>query len=322
MTRYFLGIDAGGTKTHAAVMDQHGAVVGFAGNGCGNWERVGIASVMKTLHEVIGDALAHAKIEMNDLSAATFAMAGVDWDSDQTKMLKELEVFNLPVTPTVMNDAYAVLYAGTPRGIGCASIAGTGGKTVAFDGSQDSSTLGMSLGEGGGAGQLVAEALQILARMQHGQHERTSLMTDVLALTGFSRPTTFFEAIARDHLSLEESIAPLVFEKAAAGDSAAIEVVEVVARQHAWDVLGLVEKMNFTDSIALVRAGGLHTANSAEFNAAFDDVIASSDKAFDTSVLEVPPVSGSLLHAANHSGMPLDENQRQRLFTDSLAKRM
>ncbi|MEY4323200.1 MAG: hypothetical protein RL410_981 [Actinomycetota bacterium] len=322
MTKYFLGIDAGGTKTHAAVMDDSGAVVGFAGNGCGNWERVGVAAVMKTLHEVIGDALKQAKVEKRDLSAATFAMAGVDWDSDQTKMSKELEVFGFPITPTVMNDAYAVLYAGTPRGIGCASIAGTGGKTVACDGTQDSSTLGMSLGEGGGAGQLIAEALQILARMQHGQHKRTPLMADVLDLTGFSKPTEFFEAIARDHLSLEESIAPLVFEKAAAGDIAAIEVVEVVARQHAWDVLGLVEKMAFSSPVALVRAGGLHTANSAEFNAAFEDVIASSKVQFDPSILEVPPVSGSLLHAALSCGSALDEKQRHKLFEDSLAKRM
>jgi N-acetylglucosamine kinase-like BadF-type ATPase len=318
MTKYFLGIDAGGTKTHAAIMNSNGSIVGFSGNGCGNWERVGLPAVVKSLHEVIDQALATAKIDRTDISSATFAMAGIDWDSDAHKMSNELARFGFVVTPSVMNDAYAVLFAGTTNGVGCASIAGTGGKTVAHDGKTNRATLGMSLGEGGGAGHIVADGLQMLARMHHGQYERTSLMDEILKATGFTQEDALFEAIARDHATIDESIAPLFFDAATNGDSAALEVVTSVARQHAWDVVGLADSLDFSSSIPLVRAGGLHTANSVAFNAAFDDVISASRHSFDSTILQVPPVAGSLMHAAQHVGISLDEQQRETLFHDAL----
>lgn len=318
MTKYFLGIDAGGTKTHAAIMNSHGQIVGFAANGCGNWERVGLSVVVDSLHEVINEALEGARIDRNEIVSATFAMAGIDWESDANKMGAELANFGFSINPTVMNDANAVLFAGTTDGIGCASIAGTGGKTVANDGQQIRATLGMSLGEGGGAGHIVAEGLQILARMHHGQHQRTSLMDEVLKATGFAREEDLFEAIARDHIAIDESVAPLIFDAAGTGDSAAIEVVTSVARQHAWDVVGLADTLHFPSSIQLVRAGGLHTADSREFNLAFDEVIEASDHDFSSTILKVPPVAGSLMHASQHVGMPLDDKQRATLFHDTL----
>ncbi len=38
---FFLGLDAGGSKTHALVADETGKVLGFAQGGPGNWQSVG-----------------------------------------------------------------------------------------------------------------------------------------------------------------------------------------------------------------------------------------------------------------------------------------
>lgn len=37
MTRFFLGIDIGGTKSHALIADEQGRAVGFGVGGPGNW---------------------------------------------------------------------------------------------------------------------------------------------------------------------------------------------------------------------------------------------------------------------------------------------
>ena len=41
MTRYFLGIDIGGTKSHALVADDTGQALGLGVGGPGNYEVVG-----------------------------------------------------------------------------------------------------------------------------------------------------------------------------------------------------------------------------------------------------------------------------------------
>ena len=41
MSQFFLGIDAGGTKTHALIADENGRAAGFGSGGPGNWQSVG-----------------------------------------------------------------------------------------------------------------------------------------------------------------------------------------------------------------------------------------------------------------------------------------
>ena len=37
-----LGVDGGGSKTHAVIVDEQGQLLGFATNGPSNWETVGL----------------------------------------------------------------------------------------------------------------------------------------------------------------------------------------------------------------------------------------------------------------------------------------
>ena len=50
------GIDGGGSKTHCVLAEPNGAVAGFATNGPGNWETVGLRGA----GDAIGDALEKA----------------------------------------------------------------------------------------------------------------------------------------------------------------------------------------------------------------------------------------------------------------------
>ncbi len=77
----FLGIDAGGSKTHALIVDAEGNVVGGGVSGPGNWEVVGLDGVCDAYAQAIAMALHHAGIERHDLRAAGYALAGLDWES-------------------------------------------------------------------------------------------------------------------------------------------------------------------------------------------------------------------------------------------------
>lgn len=320
MTSFYLGVDAGGTKTHAAVMSATGQIIGVGVAGTGNWERVGLTAAVRELFQAIDEALADAAISRSEIKFATFALAGIDWPNDQDMMAKAISENGLGCTPKVLNDAYAVLFAGSPTGFGVASIAGTGGKTVASDGHTTKETLGMHLGEGGGAGQIVSTALDLMAQMHHGQRPKTAMFDRVIKELNQKDASSLFQAVARENLGIDEAHAPLFFELAQSGDENAIEVVASTARQHAYDVLGLVSEMDFEGVIPLIRAGGLHTAENSIFDDAFNQIIDGSNYQFASQVLSVVPVVGALMHAAiiSNGGMPQDV--RDQLIRDAMGR--
>ena len=320
MPELFLGVDAGGTKTHAGVMDASGRLLGLGVAPTGNWERVGVAGTVFALSTAIDDALAQFGRRRADITSATFALAGIDWDSDASAMQEVLQGFGLGCRPLVVNDAIAVLLAGTSDGIGCASVAGTGGKTVARDASRTLSTLGMSLGEGGGAGQVVAEALAAIAEAYHGQRAPTPLTSAILELAGMPGQAEFFESVARDGYQVTESFAPTVFALAEEGDAAALEVVQRVARQHARDVVGLVDQLEFAAGpVPVVCAGGLHTAGSTAFASAFEQGLVGSRWPLQVRVLAVVPVVGALVDSVIRATGRITGAQRATLIASATA---
>ena len=54
--RYFLGVDIGGTKSHALIADENGQVVGFGRAGAGNWEAVGYDGLQQVLASITSQA--------------------------------------------------------------------------------------------------------------------------------------------------------------------------------------------------------------------------------------------------------------------------
>ena len=300
MVKAILGIDGGGTKTHAVLVDLDGNILSTAANGGANWERIGIEAVGKSLDELIKSALARAKIGREDIVSSTLALAGIDWPEDEKLFGPTLQSLGLTDRCALVNDSVAALFAGIPNGIGCVSIAGTGGKTAGSDGQQTIQTMGMELGEGGGAGQLVGLALDSIARAHHATGNKTQMYEAIPAAIGFSDPEQFFIAIARGRVHLDEVLAPLIFDLAINGDAAALAVVYQVAKQHAVDVSGIAGQLNFTDKpMTLIRAGGLHTACCEVFDKAFEAEINRLLGKVNVSVLEIAPVFGAVIHSAH-----------------------
>ena len=300
MSKVILGIDGGGTKTHACLVDLDGNIVATAANGGANWERIGVAAVQKNLDEIIDAVCAKASVDRSDIVDSTFALAGVDWEEDKKLLAPVVSALALDGKCQLINDSFAALFAGIPTGIGCVSIAGTGGKSAGRSSTGSVQTMGMELGEGGGAGQLVDTALDLIARAHHGIKEKTALYKELPAAVGFDDPVEFFTAVARGRVSLDESLAPLIFSLADQGDAGAIEVVTKVAQQHAIDIQGVVQQLNFEGStIELIRAGGLHTAANGVFDEVFEKTIKATFPHMHMRVLDVSPVFGAVMHAAH-----------------------
>ena len=56
----FLGVDTGGTKTHALVSDESGRVMGAGCAGSGNWETIGLEGMYEALDRAVNETLIQA----------------------------------------------------------------------------------------------------------------------------------------------------------------------------------------------------------------------------------------------------------------------
>ena len=76
--KYFLGIDGGGTKTHAVITDSEYRIVGEGFGGAANPLRVGLEEAVSHVDQAVADACAQAGIDLGNIDSACAAIAGVN----------------------------------------------------------------------------------------------------------------------------------------------------------------------------------------------------------------------------------------------------
>ena len=120
-----VGVDGGGTKTEAVILDSHLEVIGEGLAGPSNPLRVGIAGAAAAVREAIDNACASAKLRRGDLAAAQIGLAGARRRELRERMretLMPLEIGEIEV----VTDANIALYGATGGAPGLVVIAGTG----------------------------------------------------------------------------------------------------------------------------------------------------------------------------------------------------
>ncbi|NTV37822.1 MAG: hypothetical protein HGA82_01285, partial [Anaerolineales bacterium] len=163
---YFLGVDIGGSKTHAALADSSGKVLGFGESGSGNHESVGYEGMVKVMREASQIALRKAGFEINQVRAGGFGIAGYDWPSERELMLASVRRLGIPGPVAIANDTMVGLLAGARQGWGVVVDAGTGDNCMGRDqrGREAHMTgCGPLFAEYGGSGSLVVRAIQAIS---------------------------------------------------------------------------------------------------------------------------------------------------------------
>src|SRR6266508_2532822 len=213
--RYYLGVDAGGTKTHALIADQTGRIHGAGRAGTGNWESVGLDGALHSLSQALDGALSSAGLQKADVCAAGYGLAGMDWPSDEPRLLPVLQQLELPGPRVLVNDAYVALRAGSDAGYGIAVISGTGVTIVGHNRAGEhfrTFALGGEWGDFGSSYDVVALATRLTERLLEHYHARDTL--------------DLVERITRGQAAPPNGrLAPLVFATAAAGDEVARAVL-------------------------------------------------------------------------------------------------
>jgi N-acetylglucosamine kinase-like BadF-type ATPase len=175
--RAVVGVDGGGTKTQAVILDAEFKVLGEGLAGPSNPLRVGIANAAAAIREAIDQACGAAQLRRSDLIAAEIGLAGARRQELNARMREALLGLGIGEI-VVVGDADIALYGATEGEPGLIVISGTGsiccgvnqrGKTFCAGG------WGPIAGDEGAGSWIARRALRAIAHAVDGRGPATSL---------------------------------------------------------------------------------------------------------------------------------------------------
>ena len=246
---FVLGLDAGGTKTRAVVLDDTRREWGRGLGGPGNYHSAGAEDTLAAIREATGGALEQAGLAADRIDAACFAMSGVDRPADLA-VAQEFARAALPGVPTVVcNDAVAAVYSGAGKAEGVVIVAGTGSIIYGFapDGRRArAGGWGYRLGDEGSGWRIAEQSLVAITRAHDGRSPQTLLTPLYLARLNLAAPEdliswAYSPAWTRDSVA---ALAVLTLEAAEAGDATAMQIVQQAAGSLAEGARVVAEKLS------------------------------------------------------------------------------
>ncbi len=234
-----VAVDGGNSKTDAVAVDRSGRVLGYASGPSTCHQFVGMTAAMdnleRTVHEVLASAGwidTHARPTPR---LGVYCLAGLDLPIDEQRLGQALAQRRLSERVLLHNDTTAILRAGTHASWGLGLVCGTGINCVAVapDGRMVRyPALGELSGDfTTGGSWLGTRALGLALRAEDGRGPGTRLTSTVPADVGLPDARAVLEAVYSGELPYGRlaSLAPLVLDAAAAGESPAREAVDLVA---------------------------------------------------------------------------------------------
>ena len=223
-----IGIDAGGTKTLAVLVDAEGRELARAdATGANPWD-VGPDAAQRAIATVIEPLLAGGGVR-----AVCLGSAGVDRDADRAAAEADLRAL-VPthIAISVRNDAAASLTLAGPKRPAMVVIAGTG--SISYGEAADGSVTrvgghGAIIGDAGSGSAFGLGAIRHTANALDGCELRGLLAESVIERLELHRALDIVERIQRPELDvpLVASLAPLVEQAYQGGDPAARHLVEL-----------------------------------------------------------------------------------------------
>jgi N-acetylglucosamine kinase-like BadF-type ATPase len=317
MGLYFLGVDIGGTKTHALIADQDGQVLGFGERGPGNHQSVGYSGMRKVLQDAAGQALSEAGLSISQISGAGFGIAGYDWPSQKEAMLLAIRSLGLKAPIEIVNDASLGILAGCSQGWGLAVVSGTGCNARGWDRNRlhEGRAIGEGdlVGEGAGASELIAMAVKAVSHEWTCRGPATLLTPMLVEHYRASSLADLVEGFSTNRLEMEPADALLVFKAAAAGDPVALDLVRWAGAELGKLANGVIRQLGFQElEFEVVLVGSMYDGNPLLIESMRVTIHSIAPGAILVR-LTVPPVVGAVLLGMEQAGPLPDGRVRENL---------
>lgn len=274
--KYFLGLDAGGTKTRAVIIDENSKIMGEGFGGPANYHNIGLPQVNKNVYRTIEEVLSKAFLKEEQITWVTVGIAACDTPHDHERLLTsfttaEMKTFSGKLT--VVNDTKIGLYSGTlPPGI--VVVCGTGCNVYGENAHGDEAwagNWGPFLGDRGSGYHLAKKLFETVVAAYDGTGEQTALTKKLEERLHVTSPIDILDWYNDTKPSIHEisDFAPLVLETAEEGDEVARQLVDLNLTELGHALAAVVRKLKMEeDANRVVIVGGLF--ESKYFRALFE----------------------------------------------------
>lgn len=277
---FYLGLDAGATKTYCLIGDENGNIYGFGKAGTGNYEVYGVEPAARENRKAVEDALHDAGLSLNQIAGIGMGIAGADLPEDYDML--EREIFT-PLFGSIKrvfrNDSMAGLRGGTRNPYGIVIACGTGCVCAGRNQAGVEARVGGLGGEFGDecTGTDIGKAgLRRVWQARDGIIPPTRLTEKFVKRSGCSDVEELFYKLYRRQLTESdlEPMAKLVGEAAFEGDAAACGILEEGGRYLGKMVNAVARKLEMTnETFEVVMAGSVFKSKSPVLQDAMRTVI-------------------------------------------------
>jgi N-acetylglucosamine kinase-like BadF-type ATPase len=265
MSLYVLGVDGGGTKTNAAILDEHSHLCGFGRGGPSNLDDLSLDVIQANISNAIHQACQMAGLASACFDSAFFGMAGVVSPRDRHAIQKIAEAMHLapPEHIGIDHDCRIALAGGLRGRPGIVLIAGTGSSCFGMNAERESWRAGgwaHLLADEGSGYWLGLHAMKIAVASYDGRAKPSVLMELVKRHLGLTDMNEIMHRLYVVGLSRAEmaALAPIVLDAAAAGDAAAINLIQRGTQELADYVLAVAQHLSLASgNPEIVLVGGL-----------------------------------------------------------------
>ena len=310
MSRTYVAIDGGNSKTHLVLGTDTGEVLAFGRGPMSSPHFLGVPGTVALLGGLIADAVATAGLAPGTvLDRVELYLAGADLPVEVDVLMKAVGEAGWAREHRVDNDLFALMRAGTASpdavavvcgaGINCAGR-GADGRTARFP------SLGEISGDWGGGHDLARKALWHAARGEDGRGPATALTPAVAAYFGRSTVEEVGAGLHLGELDRDRmyGLSPVLFEVAAAGDEVARRVVAKQAREVvALATVAACRLDLLGKEHAVVLGGGVLAARHPLLHDAVTEGLLAAAPLAAIGVVTDPPVAGAALLALDAFGV-------------------
>ncbi|MFP5264555.1 MAG: BadF/BadG/BcrA/BcrD ATPase family protein [Blastocatellia bacterium] len=245
---YFLGIDGGGTKTHAVITDAACRVVGEGSSGASNPLRVGLEEAVSHIEQAVADACASARVRLRQVTSACAAIAGVNHPIHYHTMKDALDQALGLGALELVTDARAALEGALDGRAGVVLIAGTGSIAMGLNEAGEqarSGGWGPTISDEGSGYDIARRALKAVISSFDGRSPATSLSGLILDKLRISSAADLPGVIYNSDSEAVEiaSLAEIVADAARGGDGVAREILAGAGRDLGELVLSVVKRL-------------------------------------------------------------------------------
>jgi len=311
MKKNVLGIDGGGTRTRAAIMDEEGSILGICVGSTSNYDDIGVDAARENIRQVVNGARESAGISTDHFDAVFLGIGGVSSAADRA-IVKKMAL-DLHLAPEKFigadHDIRIALAGGLSGRPGIVQIAGTGSSCYGRNAegqSWRSGGWGPLLADEGSGYWFGIEAMKAATRASDGHLSSTTLLPIVLDYLNLKDIDAIMHRVYAENMSRSEiaCLSPLLINAAKEGDAVSLEIVETGVQNMAECVSIVAHKLNLLDQCELSLTGGVFQAGNfiiERMRSAVQERIPQCT----VEMAELPPVVGSCLLALDLLGVRL-----------------